>query len=156
MQSGLRAKALPAAFQVVRGTPAVHQGRAVRVMEISSADQVQILVEGTPNACPPEEQIAVLNGMIRDAISAFGGKWKLEILWVLSHGTHRFNELRRAVPGVTQHMLTAQLRELEKDGLVRRTIYPEVPPRVEYDITEEARSLGPVFSAIFDWMRDRV
>lgn len=109
----------------------------------------------TAESCPPGANVAALNAQIRDAISVFGGKWKLEILWVLSQGTHRFNELRRAVPGVTQHMLTVQLRELEKDGLVHRTIYPEVPPRVEYEITEEARRLRPIFNAIFEWMHGR-
>ena len=109
----------------------------------------------TTDACPPNEHVAELNAQIRQAISIFGGKWKLEILWVLGQDTHRFNELRRAIPGVTQHMLTAQLRELEKDGLVRRTIYAEIPPRVEYDITDEARRLGPVFTSIFEWMRGR-
>ncbi|PZP59138.1 MAG: MarR family transcriptional regulator [Pseudoxanthomonas spadix] len=109
----------------------------------------------TVDSCPSEEHAAALHAQIREAIAVFGGKWKLEILWVLSHGTHRFNELRRAVPGVTQHMLTMQLRELEKDGLVRRTLYPEVPPKVEYEITEEARRLGPVFDALFDWTRGR-
>src|SRR6266436_8438347 len=77
------------------------------------------------------------------------GKWKTEILWTLVNRKHRFGELRKAIPGVTQHMLTAQLRELEADGLVRRTIYPQIPPRVEYEITGEARRLQPVFEAIF-------
>jgi DNA-binding HxlR family transcriptional regulator len=68
---------------------------------------------------------------------------------------YRFNELRRAIPGVTQHMLTAQLRDLEKDGFVRRTIDPEVPPRVEYEMTDEARCLRPVFEVIFTWASER-
>ena len=102
---------------------------------------------------PPVVRTAQLNAQIRSAISIFGGKWKLEILWVLSQRTHRFNELRRSIPGVTQHMLTAQLRELERDGLVVRTVHPEVPPRVEYQITDRARRLRPVFDAIFNWMR---
>ncbi|MNV96138.1 putative HTH-type transcriptional regulator YybR [compost metagenome] len=68
---------------------------------------------------------------------------------------HRFNELRRAIPGVTQHMLTQQLRELENDGMVRRTVYPEIPPRVEYQITEDARRLKPVFEAILMWSHAR-
>jgi len=92
---------------------------------------------------------------IRAAFSAFAGKWKLEILWLLSRRLHRFNELKRAIPGVTQHMLTQQLRELEADGMVRRTVYPEIPPRVEYEITEDARRLRPVFEAIFAWSRQR-
>jgi DNA-binding HxlR family transcriptional regulator len=92
---------------------------------------------------------------VRRAVTLFSGKWKLEILWLLIHRVYRFNELRRAIPDVTQHMLTAQLRELEADGLVRRTAYPEVPPRVEYEITDEALLLRPVFEAILAWAGDR-
>lgn len=79
------------------------------------------------------------------------GKWKGEILWRLGHGTLRFGELRRAIPGITQHMLTTQLRDLEAHGLVKRTIYPEVPPRVEYELTPSARDLGAVFREIRTW-----
>src|SRR5262245_55404768 len=61
-----------------------------------------------------------------------------EILWLLNQRMHRFGELHRAVPGITQHMVTTKLQELEADGLLRRTIYPEVPPRVEYEITPKA------------------
>jgi DNA-binding HxlR family transcriptional regulator len=97
------------------------------------------------------KDLAALRQTVRRAVAIIGGKWKLEILWLLNQRMHRFNELRRAIPGVTQHMLTAQLRELEADGLVRRTIYPEIPPRVEYEITSETRRLQPVFEAIFVW-----
>lgn len=92
---------------------------------------------------------------IRSAFAVFAGKWKLEIMWLLLQRMHRFNELRRAIPGVTQHMLTQQLRELEGDGMVRRTMYPEIPPRVEYEITDDARRLKPVFEAIMTWQRSR-
>jgi DNA-binding HxlR family transcriptional regulator len=86
-----------------------------------------------------------------DALRTITGKWKGEILWHLAQRTHRFGELKRAIPAVTQHMLTAQLRELEADGLVRRTAYPEIPPRVEYEVTAAARALRPVFEALFEW-----
>jgi DNA-binding HxlR family transcriptional regulator len=76
---------------------------------------------------------------------------KCEILWRLGQGTLRFGELRRSIPGITQHMLTTQLRDLEAHGLVRRTIYPEVPPRVEYELTPSARDLGTVFREIRVW-----
>lgn len=109
----------------------------------------------TANSCPPGDHVPLLNAQIREAIAVFGGKWKLEILWLLGQRPHRFNELRRAIPGVTQHMLTNQLRELERDGMLDRTVYPEVPPRVEYALTDQARGLAPVFSAIFAWMRSR-
>ncbi|MET0717603.1 MAG: helix-turn-helix domain-containing protein [Pseudoxanthomonas sp.] len=101
------------------------------------------------------ENISERHDEIRQSLAIFGGKWKLEILWLLHQRMYRFNELRRAIPGVTQHMLTMQLRELENDGLVRRTIYPEIPPRVEYEITEEAARLRPVFQAIMEFMRGR-
>src|SRR5437773_4613875 len=81
------------------------------------------------------------------------GKWKTEILWTLVNRKHRFGELRRAIPGITQHMLTAQLRELEADGLVSRTVFAEVPPRVEYEITRKARGLGPTMEALTAWWR---
>jgi DNA-binding HxlR family transcriptional regulator len=88
---------------------------------------------------------------MRRAFSLLSGKWKLEILWLLNQRMHRFGELRRAIPGITQHMLTAQLRELEADGLVSRTVFAEVPPRVEYEITRKARGLGPTMKALTDW-----
>ena len=86
-----------------------------------------------------------------DALRTITGKWKGEILWHLAKRTHRFGELKRAIPGITQHMLTAQLRELEADGLVKRTAYSEIPPRVEYELTAAARALRPVFQALFKW-----
>src|ERR1700744_709296 len=90
----------------------------------------------------------------RRAVGMIAGRWKLEILWLLSQGTHRFGELKRGLPGITQHMLTAQLRALEKDGLIKRTIYAEVPPRVEYEITPNARRLRPIFLEIVKWAEE--
>lgn len=80
-----------------------------------------------------------------------GGKWKLLILWHLWRRTLRFNELKRAIPGITQHMLTTQLRELEADGIVSRTVYAEVPPRVEYALTEYAATLEQVLRPLAAW-----
>jgi DNA-binding HxlR family transcriptional regulator len=97
--------------------------------------------------CPSDDVV----GQFRGALSILTGKWKGEILWQLVQGKHRFGELRKAIPGVTQHVLTTQLRDLEADGLVKRTIYPEVPPRVEYEITASARALKPVFDELFRW-----
>lgn len=88
---------------------------------------------------------------MRRAFGLLSGKWKLEIMWLLNQRIYRFGELRKAIPGVTQHMLTAQLRELENDGLVSRTVYAEVPPRVEYEITQKARGLGPTMEALTIW-----
>ena len=97
--------------------------------------------------------IVQINDVIRGTIASFSGKWKLEILWLLGKRVHRFNALRRALPGITQHVLTSQLRELERDGMVTRTLYPEVPPRVEYALTDKARALRPIFREIFAWAR---
>jgi DNA-binding HxlR family transcriptional regulator len=89
---------------------------------------------------------------VRKALGTLTGKWKLEILFLLGQRLHRFGELRRAIPGITQHMLTTTLRELERDGLVKRTVYPEVPPRVEYEMAPKAGRLTPVFDAILKWV----
>lgn len=88
---------------------------------------------------------------MRRAFSMLSGKWKLEIMWLLHQRVHRFGELRKAIPGITQHMLTAQLRELEADGLISRTVYAEVPPRVEYEMTQKALGLGPTMQALAKW-----
>ncbi len=84
-------------------------------------------------------------------IELISGKWKLLILRELMSGTKRFSQLQRAIQGITQKMLTKQLRELERAGLVERKIYPEVPPRVEYRLTELGRSLEEIFDAMHRW-----
>ncbi len=91
---------------------------------------------------------------MRRAFALLSGKWKLEIMWLLNQRVYRFGELRKAIPGITQHMLTVQLRELEADGLLSRTIFAEVPPRVEYEITQKARGLGPTMEALTAWWRE--
>lgn len=88
------------------------------------------------------------------ALRILAGKWKAEILWRLGQRTHRFGDLLRTIPGVTQHMLTTRLRELEADGLVKRTVYAGVPPRVEYELTAAAGALRPVFEELFRWARE--
>lgn len=88
---------------------------------------------------------------LRKALTLIAGKWKLEILWLLYHRTHRFGELQKTIPGVTQHMLTRQLRELEADGLVTRTVFAEVPPRVEYSMTEATKALEPTIESLMQW-----
>lgn len=88
---------------------------------------------------------------MRRAFALLSGKWKLEIMWLLNQRVYRFGELRKAIPGITQHMLTAQLRELEADGLISRTVFAEVPLRVEYEITQKARGLGPTMEALTAW-----
>ena len=84
-------------------------------------------------------------------IELISGKWKLLILRELMSGTKRFSQLQRSIPGITQKMLTKQLRELERAGLVERKVYPEVPPRVEYSLTELGRSLEEIFDAMHRW-----
>lgn len=91
---------------------------------------------------------------MRRAFALLSGKWKLEIMWLLNQRIYRFGELRKAIPGITQHMLTAQLRELEADGLISRTVFAEVPPRVEYEITAKARGLGPTMEALTAWWNE--
>ncbi len=85
------------------------------------------------------------------AISVIGGKWKSIIMWILFQGTRRFGEMKKMIPGITSKMLTQQLRELEKDGIVNRKVYPVVPPKVEYSLTDYGRTLGPVLKAIAAW-----
>jgi DNA-binding HxlR family transcriptional regulator len=87
------------------------------------------------------------------AIHALGGKWKLEILFALMNGSVRFGALRRSIGGITQHMLTTQLRELAQDGLVLRTAFTEKPLRVEYELTDAAYGLLPAFKEILSWSR---
>jgi DNA-binding HxlR family transcriptional regulator len=84
-------------------------------------------------------------------LELFAGKWKPEVLWHLGTGPKRFNELRRLVPQVSQKMLTQTLRELERDKLVKRTHYKEIPPRVVYEWTKRSETLRPVFEEILAW-----
>jgi DNA-binding HxlR family transcriptional regulator len=88
---------------------------------------------------------------VEATLSVIGGLWKAVILFHLLDGKKRFGELSRLVPGATQRMLTLQLRELEGDGVISRTVFPEVPPRVEYELTDFGRSLEPVLLTMRDW-----
>lgn len=91
------------------------------------------------------------NCPIEAALDVIGGKWKSIILFRIMEQTRRFNELRRLIPNVSQRTLTNQLRELERDGLIHRKVYAEVPPKVEYSATELGQSLQPVLEAISQW-----
>ncbi|MFK0383444.1 helix-turn-helix domain-containing protein [Rhizobium sp. RM] len=89
---------------------------------------------------------------VESTLSFLDGKWKGVILYHLTNsGTLRFNELRRHIPSVTQRMLTKQLRELEEAGLISRTVFPVVPPRVDYALTPLGESMRPVISALKSW-----
>jgi DNA-binding HxlR family transcriptional regulator len=86
------------------------------------------------------------------AMDLIGGKWKPIIIWHLgTKGTKRFNELKKLLPQITQKMLTQQLRELENDSLVDRKVYPQVPPKVEYSLTDLGESLMPILRMMHDW-----
>lgn len=89
---------------------------------------------------------------IEESLHIIAGKWKPIILLHLAlQGTQRFTALKRRIPGVTQKMLTAQLRELEQEDLIERTVYPEVPPRVEYALTEHGRTIEHILRELNDW-----
>jgi DNA-binding HxlR family transcriptional regulator len=87
-------------------------------------------------------------------LAVVGGKWKASILWHLALETMRFSELQRQFSETTRKMLTQQLRELEADGLVHREVYPQVPPKVEYSLTEKGRSISPILEQMCDWGRE--
>ena len=94
------------------------------------------------------------NCPVEATLELIGGKYKALILWHLSQGILRFSELRQVIKGATPKMLTQQLRELEANGLVHREVYPVIPPKVEYSLTETGRSLMPVLVAMRDWGAD--
>ncbi|HUW98337.1 MAG TPA: helix-turn-helix domain-containing protein [Acidiferrobacter sp.] len=88
---------------------------------------------------------------VEACVEVIGGKWKGVILFHLVGGTRRFSELQRLMPAVTQRMLTRQLRELEADQIIKRKIYPEVPPKVEYSLTAFGKTLTPVLHTLQTW-----
>jgi DNA-binding HxlR family transcriptional regulator len=100
------------------------------------------------SSTPPPEIAATL--------SVLSGKWKVLIIWTLYRGTSRFNALKRGISGITQYTLTAQLRELEAEGIVSRQIFAEVPLRVEYSLTSHGKTLGPVLRTLAAWGRTHV
>jgi len=91
-----------------------------------------------------------------DLLKIIGGKWKIYILWILNTGTRRFGQLQRELGHITQAMLTKQLRELEKDGFISRYVYQEVPPKVEYSLTELGRRFSPVLEQMYAWGQDNL
>lgn len=94
---------------------------------------------------------------VEEALEIVVGKWKPVILLHLMHeGTKRFSELKRSMPGITQKMLTKQLRELEDEDIIKRVVYPQVPPKVEYSMTDYGLSLGPILEAMHEWGENHV
>lgn len=90
-------------------------------------------------------------------LSIISGKWKIVILWHLGHeGTHRFSELQKLFPNISHKILTNQLRELIEDGIVSKEIFPEVPPRVEYSMTELGMTIIPIIDMLYDWGKKRM
>jgi len=92
---------------------------------------------------------------VEQALALIGGRWRPAIMYCLIRmGTQRFNALRRLIPGVSQRMLTRQLRDLERAGLVRRTYHRTIPPRVEYTATDLGRTLQPIYTAVCEWAEE--
>jgi len=91
---------------------------------------------------------------IQRTIALIGDKWKIIVICTLKDGTKRFGEIQRAMEGITPKVLTRQLRDLERDGIVERTVYPQVPPRVDYALTPLGRSLLPILGQLHDWAVD--
>lgn len=89
--------------------------------------------------------------VVAPILARVGDKWSILIVRLLGHGPHRFNEIKRLVDGISQRMLTLSLRGLERDGLVKRTVFPTVPPRVEYELTDLGRSLWEPVAALGQW-----
>lgn len=93
---------------------------------------------------------------VEAALEVVSGKWRGAILYYLLKGRKRFNEIRRLMPDITQRSLTQQLRDLESKGLISRSVYPEVPPRVEYQITEYGETLRPLIDQLHRWGTDYI
>lgn len=103
------------------------------------------MVDVTISPCPVERTLLVI-----------GGKWKVLVIRDLLTGTKRFSELQRSIPRASQKVLTEQLRELESDGIINRKVYPVIPPKVEYSLTEKGKSLAPVIESMKKWGQDNL
>ncbi|SDF14137.1 winged helix-turn-helix transcriptional regulator [Sporolituus thermophilus] len=90
---------------------------------------------------------------VKTTLKTIGGKWKPVILCFLKEGVMRFSELKREIPEITEKMLTQQLRELEQDGIISRKVYPQVPPKVEYSLTEYGQTIQEVLDVMYKWGR---
>lgn len=101
----------------------------------------------TPNCCEGPCPVEV-------TLNILSGKWKGLILYRLLGGKKRFGELKKMLPAITQRTLTLQLRSLEEDGIIKRTVYPEIPPKVEYELTKVGESMSPIVQSMYDWGRE--
>ena len=105
-----------------------------------------------------KEKVVMMNGReyhcaMDITMHYIGGKWKTVVLWYLRKDKKRFSELKRLIPNITEKMLSLQLKDLEKDGIIKRKIYPEVPPKVEYYLTDFGKTLIPMLEEIALWGR---
>tara|TARA_B110000014_G_scaffold199145_1_gene148448 strand:- start:148 stop:510 length:363 start_codon:yes stop_codon:yes gene_type:complete len=91
------------------------------------------------------------NCSVYDVMNIIGGKWKIDIIYHLGEGTLRFGKLKKSLVPITQQMLSKQLKELENDDIVKRKVYSEIPPKVEYSLTKTGKSLNPVIQSILKW-----
>jgi DNA-binding HxlR family transcriptional regulator len=107
--------------------------------------QVTVPEEGSPGAC-----------RAREILDRIGDKWSLYVISTLGSGTRRFNELRHEIDGISQRMLTVTLRGLERDGIITRTMYPVMPPRVEYSLTDLGRTLLETVGAFVLWAEEHI
>jgi DNA-binding HxlR family transcriptional regulator len=119
----------------------------MRNFDSSGSMNVQVPKPTEPGRAPQGR----LTCAVEATLDVIGGRWKVLILRELMHGVQRFNQLHRALQGITQKMLTQQLRELEEDGIIHREVYLQVPPKVEYSLTETGQTLKPVLEAMHDW-----
>lgn len=101
-----------------------------------------------------DKRVSLECSTVKTTLHVIGGKWKPLILFVLSDQTMRFSQIQRSIDGITQKMLTQQLRQLEADGLITRKVYPEIPPKVEYRITEFGKTLRPIFKSMDKWGKE--
>ncbi len=109
-------------------------------------DTTEVLIDMKPELCKVDEALNILVG-----------KWKpIILLHLLNEGTLRFSELKRLMPQITQKMLTKQLRELEAEDIVNRVVYPEVPPKVEYSVSEYGKSLRPILEMMHEWGNNHI
>lgn len=93
----------------------------------------------------------LVNCPVTATMGVIGGKWKILILHLINNDVNRFGKLNMMLKDISKQMLTTQLRDLERDGIIKRVIYPEIPPRVEYFLTEKGKALVPVFNALKEW-----
>ena len=118
-------------------------------MEDGTSEQLRH-TKGTDKLPRPDETATC---ELRDLLDRLGDKWSLLVVELLGHGVLRFSELRRQIDGISQRMLTLTLRHLERDGLITRTVYPVVPPRVDYELTNLGRSLLDAVQPLVSWSR---